>query len=152
MTTQEQAAAPVPANAAGTRLWVERTGGRRYVGRNSRGASVEIGDISYDQAFTPGELMKIALAGCSGLSADTAVARRLGDDVAVTIEVEGPADDEQDLYPRLTERFSVDLSGLEPEQRERLLTVMHRAIDQHCTVGRTLKAGAEVELTVIGER
>jgi uncharacterized OsmC-like protein len=141
-----------PANAAGTRLWVERTGARRYVGHNSRGARVEIGDISYDEAFTPGELMKIALAGCSGLASDVAVARRLGDDVDVTIEVEGLADDESDSYPKLTERFTVDLSGLEPDQRDRLLTVMHRAIDQHCTVGRTLKAGAGIELTVVGER
>jgi uncharacterized OsmC-like protein len=152
MTTETEGQAPAPANAAGTRLWVERTGTRRYVGHNSRGASVEIGDISYENAFTPGELLKIALAGCSGLSSDVAVARRLGDDVDVTIEVEGLADDENDRYPVLTERLTVDLSSLDPEQRDRLLTVMHRAIDQHCTVGRTLKAGAEVELTVVGER
>jgi uncharacterized OsmC-like protein len=151
MTTETEGQAPAPANAAGTRLWVERTGTRRYVGHNSRGASVEIGDISYENAFTPGELLKIALAGCSGLSSDVAVARRLGDDVDVTIEVEGLAD-ENDRYPVLTERLTVDLSSLDPEQRDRLLTVMHRAIDQHCTVGRTLKAGAEVELTVVGER
>jgi uncharacterized OsmC-like protein len=151
MTTETEGQAPAPANAAGTRLWVERTGTRRYVGHNSRGASVEIGDISYENAFTPGELLKIALAGCSGLSSDVAVARRLGDDVEVTIEVEGLAD-ENDSYPVLTERLTVDLSSLDPEQRDRLLTVMHRAIDQHCTVGRTLKAGAEVELTVVGER
>ena len=152
MTTQDQTEATTPQNANDTRLWVERTGKRRYVGHNSRGGRVEIGDISYDEAFTPGELLKVALAGCSGLSADNAVARRLGDDVAVTIDVEGLADDDEDRYPQLVERFSVDLSGLEPDQRERLLTVMHRAIDQHCTVGRTLKAGAEVELTVVGER
>ena len=149
------APAPVPAvqpaNAGGTRLWVERTGARRYVGRSSRGARVEIGDISYDGAFTPGELMKIALAGCSGLSSDAALARRLGDDVPVTIEVEGLADDAEDRYPTLTERLVVDLSALAPDARERLLTVVHRAIDQHCTVGRTLKAGASVDLTVVGE-
>ncbi|MBT0993023.1 OsmC family protein [Cellulomonas sp. DKR-3] len=146
------AAREAPANAAGTRLWVERTGTRRYVGRSSRGARVEIGDISYDEAFTPGELLKIALAGCSGLSADAAMARRLGDDVDVTIEVGGLADEAEDRYPALAERLVVDLSGLEPDARDRLLTVMHRAIDQHCTVGRTLQAGAQVELTVVGER
>lgn len=144
--------AVTPANAGGTRLWVERTGKRRYVGHNSRGATVEIGDIAYDEAFTPGELMKVALAGCSGLSSDAALARRLGDDVPVTIEVEGLADDEQDRYPALAERLVVDLSSLAPDARERLLTVVHRAIDQHCTVGRTLEAGAQVSLTVVGER
>jgi len=141
-----------PRNAGGTRLWVERTGSRRYVGRSSRGARVEIGDIAYDEAFTPGELLKIALAGCSGLSSDAAIARRLGDDVAVTIEVEGPSDEAEDRYPALAERLVVDLSGLEPDARERLLTVVHRAIEQHCTVGRTLQTGASVDLTVVGER
>ncbi len=141
-----------PANAGGVRLWVERVGKRRYVGRNSRGARVEIGDIAYDEAFTPGELLKIALAGCSGLSADAAMARRLGEDVSVTIDVEGPSDEAEDRYPALTERLLVDLSGLEPDARERLITVMRRAIEQHCTVGRTLEAGAQVELVVAGER
>jgi uncharacterized OsmC-like protein len=154
-TTTEAAAGAAqeaPANAGDTRLWVERTGTRRYVGHSSRGARVEIGDISYDEAFTPGELLKIALAGCSGLSADAAMARRLGDDVDVTIEVGGLSDEAEDRYPALAERLVVDLSGLEPDARDRLLTVMHRAIDQHCTVGRTLQAGAQVELTVVGER
>jgi len=141
-----------PLNAGGTRLWVERTGSRRYVGRSSRGARVEIGDIAYGDAFTPGELLKIALAGCSGLASDAAIARRLGDDVAVTIEVEGPSDEAEDRYPALAERLVVDLSGLEPDARDRLLTVVHRAIEQHCTVGRTLQAGASVDLTVVGER
>lgn len=160
-TTPEDAAptavpAPVPAvapaNAGGTRLWVERTGTRRYVGHSSRGARVEIGDIAYDEAFTPGELLKIALAACSGLSSDAALARRLGDDVPVTIEVEGLADDDEDRYPVLAEKLVVDLSSLDAAARERLLTVVHRAIDQHCTVGRTLQAGAQVSLSVVGER
>lgn len=139
-------------NAHDTRLWVERTGERRYVGHNSRGARVEIGDIKYDGAFTPGELAKIALAGCSGLSADVPLSRRLGDDVAVTIEVGGLSDPDENLYPELVENLVVDLSSLDPEERARLVTVLQRAIDAACTVGRTFKAGASVELTVTGER
>ncbi|GAA3795902.1 OsmC family protein [Cellulomonas soli] len=139
-------------NAQGARLWVERTGERRYVGHNSRGARVEIGDIRYEEAFTPGELAKIALAGCSGLSADAALSRRLGDDVAVTIEVGGLSDPEENLYPELVENLVVDLSSLDAEARARLVAVVQRAIDASCTVGRTFKAGATVELTVTGER
>lgn len=139
-------------NAHDTRLWVERIGHRRYVGNNSRGARVEIGDIKYEGAFTPGELAKIALAGCSGLSADAALTRRLGDDVAVTIEVGGMSDPDENLYPELVENLVVDLSSLDADARARLVTVLQRAIDANCTVGRTLKAGASVELTVTGER
>ena len=45
-----------------TELWVERTGIRRYTGRSSRGAEVLIGSESDEAMFTPGELLKIALA------------------------------------------------------------------------------------------
>ncbi|MBO9553151.1 OsmC family protein [Cellulomonas sp.] len=159
MTTDQTAAAPtsqavpdVTTNAGDTRLWVERTGKRRYTGRSSRGAEVLIGSVGDEGAFSPGELLKIALAACSGLSSDSALAHRLGDDVQVTINVSGMSLEEEDRYPAFLETMDVDLSGLDPTARERLLTVIHRAVDQHCTVGRTLEAGATVSLTVTGER
>ena len=139
------------ANAGGTRLWVERTGTRRWTGRSSRGAEVLVGSVDVPGVFTPGELMKVALAACSGLSSDAALARRLGDDVRATIDVGGLSDRAEDRYPALTERLVVDLSGLDEAERERLLTVVHRAVDQHCTVGRTLQHGAEVTFVVDGE-
>jgi len=140
------------ANAGDTALWVERVGTRRYVGHSSRGARVEIGSVGDEGAFSPGELLKIALAGCAGLTADFPLSRRLGDDVPVTIRVGGPGDPDEDRYPALAEEIVVDLSGLEPEVRERLVAVVHRAIAEHCTVGRTLAAGAQVRTTLVGER
>ena len=50
-----------------TELWVERTEVRRYTGRSSRGAQVLVGSEDVEGVFTPGELMKIALAACSGM-------------------------------------------------------------------------------------
>lgn len=131
-----------------TELWVERTGIRRYTGRSSRGAEVLIGSETDTGVFTPGELLKIALAGCSGLSSDQPLRRRLGDDYPAVIRVAGPADRDQERYPRLEERLEIDLSGLTDEERDRLLLVVTRAIDQVCTVGRTLKAGAEIGFEV----
>ena len=95
-----------------TELWVERTGVRRYTGRSSRGAEVLVGNEDVEGVFTPGELMKIALAACSGMSSDQPLRRRLGDDYQTTIKVSGPADREQERYPLLEERMEVDLSGL----------------------------------------
>ncbi|MFF1530388.1 OsmC family protein [Cellulomonas sp. NPDC058312] len=143
-----QPGTPAPRPAA-DRLWVERTGTRTYTGRNTRGAEVAIGPTEAGAVFTPGELLKIALAGCSGMSADHALAHRLGDDVAVTVEVEGANLTAEDRYPELHERMVVDLSGLDEATKERLLRVVHRAVDEHCTVGNTLKAGATVELDVV---
>ncbi|MCI4676560.1 OsmC family protein [Candidatus Mycolicibacterium alkanivorans] len=127
-----------------TELWVERTGVRRYTGRSSRGAEVLIGSETDEGVFTPGELLKIALAGCSGLSSDQPLRRRLGDDYQAVIRVSGAADREQERYPLLEENLEIDLSGLSAAEIERLRVVVNRAIDQVCTVGRTLKSGAEV--------
>ena len=129
-------------------LWVERTGTRRYTGYSSRGAQVLIGSEDVEGVFTPGELLKIALAACSGMSSDLPLARRLGDDYKAVIKVSGAADREQERYPLLEERLKVDLSGLSEDEVARLLTVVDRAVDQVCTVGRTLKSGTKVTFEV----
>ncbi|WP_045841862.1 OsmC family protein [Rhodococcus sp. PML026] len=131
-----------------TNLWVERTGTRRYTGRSSRGAEVLIGSESVEGVFTPGELLKIALAACTGMSSDVPLSRRLGDDYSATVEVSGAANRENELYPELNEILRVDLSAMDPEAQQRLLTVVERAIDKVCTVGRTLKAGTTINLDI----
>lgn len=149
MTTEATApASGVPADQAHTDLWVERTGTRRYTGRSSRGAEVLIGSQDVQGVFTPGELLKIALAACTGMSSDRPLARRLGDDYDATIRVSGDADRENEVYPRIEEILEIDLSELEPDAAARLLVVVERAIDAVCTVGRTVKAGAEVDLRI----
>lgn len=132
-----------------TELWVERTGTRRYTGKSSRGAEVSIGSESVDGVFTPGELLKIALAACTGMSSDLPLSRRLGDNYDATVRVSGAADRENELYPDLHEILELDLSELDPEAQQRLLTVVERAIDKVCTVGRTLKAGTKVSLDIV---
>ena len=131
-----------------TELWVERTGVRRYTGHSARGAQVLIGSEDVDGVFTPGELLKIALAACSGMSSDHPLARRLGDDYQATIRVSGDADRDREIYPLLQETLEVDLSGLDDAEKTRVLTVVERAIDQVCTVGRTLKSGTKITLEV----
>ena len=131
-----------------TELWVERTGIRRFTGRSSRGAEVLIGSDGDEGVFTPGELLKIALAGCSGLSSDEPIRRRLGEDFHAVIRVSGDADRDDERYPLLKETLEIDLSGLSAEDKQRLLVVVNRAIDQACTVGRTLKAGTEITFAV----
>ncbi|MEU4313635.1 OsmC family protein [Nocardia sp. NPDC024068] len=149
---EDTTSAPVgdtsPAVAPGpTTLWVERTGTRRYTGRSSRGAEVLVGSDGVPGVFTPGELLKIALAACSGMSSDFPLSRRLGDDYDATIRVSGAADRENEVYPQLDEVFELDLSELDEAARERLLVTVQRAIDKVCTVGRTLKAGSKVTLS-----
>jgi uncharacterized OsmC-like protein len=134
-----------------TELWVERTGVRRYTGRSSRGAEVLIGSEDVEGVFTPGELLKIALAACSGMSSDHPLRTRLGDDYQTTIRVSGAADRDEERYPHLEERLEVDLSGLTEEEKVKVLTIVRRSVDKVCTVGRTLKSGTEVTFGVVDE-
>ena len=135
-----------------TQLWVERTGSRRYTGYSSRGAQVLVGSEDVEGVFTPGELLKIALAACSGMSSDEPLARRLGDDYKAVVKVSGAADREQERYPLLEETLELDLSGLSEDEKERLLVVVNRAVDLVCTVGRTLKSGTTVAFEVASAR
>ncbi|OLL17442.1 MULTISPECIES: OsmC family protein [unclassified Rhodococcus (in: high G+C Gram-positive bacteria)] len=132
-----------------TELWVERTGTRRYTGRSSRGAEVLIGSETVEGVFTPGELLKIALAACSGMSSDFPLSRRLGDTYDVTIRVSGAADRENEVYPHLVEEMALDLSELDEESQQRLVALVERSVDKVCTVGRTLEAGTEVTLKIV---
>lgn len=147
----EQTAAPQTAAPAlstePVELWAERTGTRAYTGRNNRGGEVLIASAGVPGAFTPGELLKIALAGCTGLSADFTLSRKLGDNFDANVRVSGDADRENETYPELNESFELDLSELDEETRRRVLVAAQRAIEKVCTVGRTLKAGATVNLT-----
>jgi len=131
-----------------TRLWVERTGTRRYTGHSSRGAQVLVGAEDVDGVFTPGELLKIALAACSGMSSDQPLAHRLGDDYQAVVRVSGAADRDHEIYPLLAETLELDLSGLPEDEKQRLLVVVNRAVDLVCTVGRTLKSGTKVTFEV----
>src|ERR1700756_1823712 len=110
-----------------TELWVERTGSRRYTGYSSRGAQVLVGSEDVEGAFTPGELLKIALAACSGMSSDQPLARRLDDDYRAVIKGSGEADRENGVYPLLEETLELDLSGRSAQEKERLLVVVDRA-------------------------
>ncbi len=131
-----------------TEMWVERTGSRRYTGHSSRGAQVLVGSEDVGGVFTPGELLKIALAACSGMSSDEPLARRLGDDYKAVVRVSGDADRDQERYPLLQETLELDLSGLSEDEKARLLVVVDRAVDLVCTVGRTLKSGTTVTFEV----
>jgi uncharacterized OsmC-like protein len=130
---------------------VTRTGSRTYEGLNERGATVRIGGSELEgEHFTPGELLKIALIGCAGLSTDRVAARRLGDDYAITIWAHGVSDPDTNRYTRIEEELLVDLGGLEPSDRTKLIDIMERAIERGCTVARSVEDSIELDTTIDG--
>ncbi|WP_435298461.1 OsmC family protein [Timonella sp. A28] len=127
-------------------LWVERVGPREYVGHNDRGATVNFAGAGVEGTFTPGEIMKLAAAACTGLVTDRALARRVGDDYEGQVHVSSVKNDAENRYESIEEKLVVDMSSLGPEVRERLLKLVERTVDSQCTVGRTIIAGAPITL------
>lgn len=128
---------------------VARTGPRTYQGMNERGSTVLIGPVEADGHFTPGELLKLALAGCAGMSADSVAARRLGDDFELTVWAHGTSKPDN-RYDRVDEELLVDLSMLDDAERAKLIEIMVKAIDRGCTVARSVHGCIELSTTIDG--
>lgn len=129
---------------------VTRTGTRTYEGMNERGSTVRIGPVDAEGHFTPGELLKLALVGCAGMSSDRVAARRLGEDYAITIWAHGMSDPGENRYLRIDEELLVDLSGLAESERSTLIDIMSKAIQRGCTVARSVHGSIDLETTIDG--
>lgn len=123
---------------------VVRTGKRTYVGRTERGQELLIGPVEAEGHITPGELLKLALAGCAAMSADFAISRRLGDEVELAIEIREDSDPATNRYAAVDERIRLDLSGLDEAKRADLERAVDRAIAAACTVQRSVEPGMTV--------
>jgi uncharacterized OsmC-like protein len=107
-----------------------------------------VGHHTDEGVFSPGELLKVALAACSGMSAERAIQRRLGEDTAIHVSVRSVPGPGQNRYAELLTDVLVPLDGLSDEDRERFVEVALKAIAAGCTVGRTLEANAHLRTTI----
>lgn len=129
---------------------VRRVGQHDFVATNDRGASVRVGRKGAEGAFTPVELLLAAAAGCAVVTAETLVTRRVGEDedlVARADDVRPEGAHQLDAVP-VTLRY--DVSGLDERQRAALDAAVRRAVDQLCTVTRTLKKATSSPLDLPG--
>ena len=138
-----------PAGSAPGAVWAERTGTRQYVGRNDAGAEVLVG--SGPGMFSPGELMKIALATCNTLSADHRLAKALGEDFHATVGCSTVKNTEEERYESFQVEIVTDLSGLDDAKRAVLRERVDAAIDRSCTVGHTITHGADTSLALVDD-
>lgn len=124
---------------------VRPAGRHSFIASNGRGAEVRIGRKDQEGSFSPMELLLAAAAGCVAVTAETLVTRRVGDFTAHAEHVSVEGAHEVTTVPV---SLDYDLSGLDDEQRAALDTVVRRAVDQLCTVTRTLKRSATTPLTL----
>jgi uncharacterized OsmC-like protein len=128
-------------------LEVERTGEHAFVGRNERGAEVRLGRKGAEGAFSPAELLQIAAAGCSAVTAEELITRRIGEDAKFRVAVTADRREGASELDAVHVAFDVDVSTLTADQREALAGAVDRAIERLCTVSRTLKKGIPVTET-----
>ncbi|WP_104474255.1 OsmC family protein [Microterricola pindariensis] len=151
MSEFSEAPSAAPSARSGpTSVSATRTGTRRYIGRNARGSEVLIGPVDAPGHFTPGELLKLALAGCAGMSSDRATARRLGDDFASTVWAHGDSDPAEERYFAIEEEMLLELGGLSDAEKQKLLAIIGRSIAASCTVARSVGDSIELSTTVNG--
>ena len=86
------------------RLWVERNKDGSWDAFSEDGAHIKFGKGRGQ--FTPGDLMKVALAGCAALSSQFAVEHTLGDGKGAKIVVDGTYDADTDATSVSTSRWS----------------------------------------------
>ena len=103
----------------GKRLWVERNKDGSWDAFSDDGAHIKFGKGRGQ--FTPGDLMKVALAGCAALSSQFAVEHTLGDGKGAKIVVDGTYDADTDAYIGFDEQVVIDATdaGLSDEDAEK---------------------------------
>ena len=121
----------------GKRLWVERNKDGSWDAFSEDGAHIKFGKGRGQ--FTPGDLMKVALAGCAALSSQFAVEHTLGDGKGAKIVVDGTYDADTDAYIGFDEQVVIDATdaGLSDEDAEKLADRVSRHIEKGCTVKHT---------------
>ena len=125
-----------------------RVGTRTYLARNERGAEVVVGPKEIPGAFTPGELLQIALAVCAGMSSDHRLAHALGEEFESTLEFGATSVAGENRYEHVNVDISVDTEALDEAALAHLREGAEHLITKNCTVGRTLRAGADYTVTI----
>ena len=136
----------------GKRLWVERNKDGSWDAFSDDGAHIKFGKGR--GVFTPGDLMKIALAGCAALSSQFAIEHTLGDGKGARIVVDGTYDADSDAYITFNEQVVVDATDakLSEEDANKLKERVTRHIEKGCTVKHTYVQETPVRMDVTVRR
>ena len=111
---------------------MQRTGVRQYVARNQDGAEIRIGHGP--GLFSPGDLLKLAIAGCNAMSSDPRLVSRLGDDFAQFVGVSADYDEDADRFTHVEVELVQDLSALDEQEQADLIRRADAAIKRNCTI------------------
>lgn len=133
---------------------VNRIGAGILRATNAAGAELTVAADGRPDAFSPAELLQVAIAGCALLSAEQQVVHRLGPDVTLSGHVEATHDEEMNRLTTAALSLLIDdsptLASLDAEARERFLAQTARVIDRLCMVKRSVREGMDIEVRFPG--
>ncbi|KQW52958.1 oxidoreductase [Nocardioides sp. Root1257] len=128
------------------RVDLTKMGEGRYKATNVRGGVLPVGSGD-DPDFTPVELLLAALAGCGAIDIDLITGKRAGA-TSFDVVAEGTKirDDQGNRLVDLRVTFDVRFPEGEAGDRARevMPSAMEKTRDRLCTVGRTIKVGADI--------
>jgi uncharacterized OsmC-like protein len=119
----------------------------RYLATNTRGGQVVVGQGARDEAFSPVELLLVAIAGCSAIDVDYIVSKRAEPTrFDLTMSGDKIRDGQGNRMTNLTLTF--DLSFPDDDHGRAAYDVLPRAVQQShdrlCTVSRTVEVGSPI--------
>ncbi len=133
-----------------TPVEIRRDGSHRFTARNDRGGEVAIGRDDAPEAFTPGELLLAAIAGCSAVTTENLLVRRIGEDAELAVHADRDKDPEDPhKFSSVRVSFDVDLTEIQDDtERDRIVDAAERAVARFCTVSRSVEEGTPIHLSI----
>jgi uncharacterized OsmC-like protein len=130
------------------KLWVERNKDGSWDAYSEEGAHIKFGHG--EGLFNPGDLMKVALAGCAALSSQFSIENALGEGKGARVTVDGDYDEDTDGYTAFREQVVVDAqsAGIHGDDVAKLKDRVERHIEKSCTVMHTYEKATPVTMEV----
>jgi len=127
-------------------VMVERTEDG-FVGRNNRGAEISFGTGGDDAAFTPVELLLVALGGCNIVTVEPLTAKRGHRLVRLAATM-----DAEKITPNtlgtITVTYDIELPHGDPQAAQVFHDVAHRVHERACTVSTALEKPTQIDLVL----
>lgn len=125
-----------------SKLWADKTAYHQFIAHNERGAELKMG--MGEGEFTPGELLKIALAGCQAMSAEYELVKQLKvdkDAVKMTVYVDGDATADHYRFTKLAVDIDIDPDTVSEDVKSKVEINALAGVEKYCTVGHSLTEG-----------
>ena len=121
----------------------EWQGGGTFIGKNPKGATVQMGLLNEKPGVSPMELILIGLAGCTGMDIVDILVKKRQSLKAMKVQVRGHRREE---YPKIFTQIEVTYliwgDSIDPQAVERAIQLSEK---KYCSVSAMLCSAAEIK-------